>query len=125
MRLDPAPRLLSSPAVASSPHLINGRHRRHCDEAPGEALSVPPPHTNADITLERYLWARSVLWSRQCELTTSQGRMRAVAPGFDMFNHSFDVTPGTCFKLNAEEDALCVVATQDYKEGEQVERPIQ
>lgn len=72
------------------------------------------------IDYERYAWARSNLWSRQCDLLKPDGtRTRAMVPTFDIFNHSPEAPLGKTHKLNAEEGLVTVYAGKDYAVGEQ------
>ena len=72
------------------------------------------------IDYERYAWARSNLWSRQCDLLKPDGtRTRAMVPTFDIFNHSPEAPLGKTHKLNAEEGLVTVYAGKDYEVGEQ------
>lgn len=72
------------------------------------------------IDYERYAWARSNLWSRQCDLLKPDGtRTRAMVPTFDIFNHSPEAPLGKTHKLNAEEGLVTVYAGRDYEVGEQ------
>jgi len=72
------------------------------------------------VTYERYAWARSNLWSRQCDLLMPDGkRTRAMVPTFDIFNHSPDAPLGKTHKLNAERGLVTVYASKDYEPGEQ------
>ena len=76
--------------------------------------------TEREVTYERYAWARSNLWSRQCDLLKPDGtRTRAMMPTFDIFNHSPDAPLGKTHKLNAERNLVTVFASKDYEVGEQ------
>jgi hypothetical protein len=73
-----------------------------------------------EVDYERYAWARSNLWSRQCDLLMPDGkRTRAMVPTFDIFNHSAKAPLGKTHKLNAEKNCVTVYAADDYKAGEQ------
>ena len=42
-----------------------------------------------------------------------------MAPGFDLFNHSDAIAPGTSHRFDNERQALIVVAARAYAKGEQ------
>jgi len=85
-----------------------------------EAMGMGTWLSERGATYERYAWARSNLWSRQCDLLMPDGtRTRAMVPTFDIFNHSPDAPLGKTHKLNAERGLVTVYASKDYEPGEQ------
>ena len=44
---------------------------------------------------------------------------RLMAPGFDLFNHSDALAPGSSHRFDEERQELLVIATRDYQKGEQ------
>ena len=72
------------------------------------------------ITWERYQWAYATLKSRAAEAAVDGvAGVRLMAPGFDLFNHSDAVQPGTSHRFDADRRELIVMAHKDYEEGEQ------
>ena len=72
------------------------------------------------IDWEGYLWAYATLKSRQAEAQVDGKMARLMAPGFDLFNHSDALIPGTTHYFDTKRSALCCRATHAHAKGEQV-----
>ena len=67
-----------------------------------------------------YMWAYATLKSRSAEAVVGGvAGSRLMAPGFDLFNHSDTLTPGTSHYYSEERQMLIIVATYDHAAGEQ------
>ena len=75
--------------------------------------------TQHGIGRDDYLWAYATLKSRAAEAQVDGKQVRLMAPGFDLFNHSDNVIPGTSHHFDAERRALVAVAHKNYAKGEQ------
>ena len=71
------------------------------------------------LAWDDYLWAYATLKSRAVEARVDGAQARLMAPGFDLFNHSDALTPGTSHFFDAERRALVAVAPRPYAAGEQ------
>ena len=76
----------------------------------------------AHLTEAGWTWAAAAVYSRSMDLARpgGEGRLVVLAPGADLFNHSLDVAAGKSHRLSADGEAVEVVATRAYAEGEEV-----
>ena len=76
----------------------------------------------AHLTEAGWTWAAAAVHSRSMDLARpgGEGRLVVLAPGADLFNHSLDVAAGKSHRLSADGEAVEVVATRAYAEGEEV-----
>ena len=87
---------------------------------PEDSQSAPNLIDLYGITYQDYLWAYATLKSRAAEANVDGvAGTRLMAPGFDLFNHSDAIAPGTSHRFDNERQALIVVATRAYAKGEQ------
>lgn len=71
------------------------------------------------IDWEGYLWAYATLKSRQVEAQVDSSTTRLMAPGFDLFNHSDSLTPGSSHFFDNDRRVLVCRATHAHRQGEQ------
>ncbi|OAA53709.1 Rubisco LS methyltransferase, substrate-binding domain protein [Cordyceps fumosorosea ARSEF 2679] len=71
------------------------------------------------FSIEEYKWALCTIWSRGMDFVVDGEPVRLLAPFADMLNHSPDVQE-QCHRLIKESGNLFVIASRDYKAGDQV-----
>ena len=73
------------------------------------------------ITLERYIWARAVQFSRAVQVTTSSGvPLHLLPPQVDRLNHASKFDSNCQIELDETSQRVVVLATRDVGAGEEL-----